>query len=825
MNNFYFLKPSLLIVSIIGFTFNVTFLHAQHLFSVSYNDLSKENVAQLKSQIVDSEVSTLSLTKNKENKDVYPVAFSSEEDAKIIILDEQTGNNVVITPADESLTEFQLAPFFIEELRQGILGDATRYVVLETANDFSVKSVSTVSATKNAAYIPQYFYGKKENVKEALPKERQIIHIFKEKPQLILADPNDSKLQHYAAQWEEEKSYYVYMYKLPDGGLWIYDEHFNINNEPETRTGFNLPFTLSGNLNANQQAATLYALDIWSEVLTGIIPVDINVRSVNMGGGGVIGGSYRTPNYWNPETQTWYCSALGNQMAGYNVVPSQRDIRLEMNSQFNFYYDTTGNPGSNQMDWITIMLHEVCHGLGFYGLVGNNGNYSYTTSNGGSGSTSYPSSYDRQLYQGATGDVCLTDLTTSQRAALVKSNNLYAGAPGSNLLAATEGNRIQMYAPSSWASGSSVSHWDQNVTFTTFMRPFANYAWKLHTIGTRKIGMMLDLGWPPSFVPVTDIVDVPTISFVDTLLILTGTVIPNNANNQTISWGIDDAGTTGATLTSDTLNTTQAGIIIVTATIENGINAGTDYVQHYTITVKTAQTAPDAPTLASNTSTSITLNVMEGCEFRMDDNEWQISTLFDSLSPNTEYTFVARKAETETHFASPESPTVQFSTPPVTYTITATVNNPNFGTIDPDGETVVVENGSVTYTITPYTEYEIYDVLVNGVSQGEIITYTFEDVQSDGTISVEFGLGINENEFSDVRVYSYRNIIHINDVGARRTLSLQVEIMDMMGRVIHKDTITNTETAITLPVASGIYTVRLISQEGNTATTKVSISN
>jgi hypothetical protein len=40
------------------------------------------------------------------------------------------------------------------------------------------------------------------------------------------------------------------------------------------------------------------------------------------------------------------------------------------------------------------------------------------------------------------------------------SSNLYAGAPGSNLLAANDGIRVKIYAPTTYNSGSSNSHWD-----------------------------------------------------------------------------------------------------------------------------------------------------------------------------------------------------------------------------------------------------------------------------------------------------------------------------------------------------------------------------
>ncbi|MCL1874885.1 MAG: InlB B-repeat-containing protein [Synergistaceae bacterium] len=93
------------------------------------------------------------------------------------------------------------------------------------------------------------------------------------------------------------------------------------------------------------------------------------------------------------------------------------------------------------------------------------------------------------------------------------------------------------------------------------------------------------------FVPVTDIIDVPDEATANTPLTLKGTVIPGNATNKDIIWSVKDAGTTGAVISGDTLNTTAAGIVTVTATVANdpdgndwlSVVAGSDY----TIALKT----------------------------------------------------------------------------------------------------------------------------------------------------------------------------------------------------------------------------------------------
>lgn len=77
---------------------------------------------------------------------------------------------------------------------------------------------------------------------------------------------------------------------------------------------------------------------------------------------------------------------------------------------------------------------------------------------------------------------------------------------------------------------------------------------------------------------------------------------------------------------------------------------------------KLEQTAPAAPTVAGRTATSITLNTITGAEYRLDSGTWQASPVFTGLSPNTEYEFYARLAETATLLPSPASAVSEVTT-------------------------------------------------------------------------------------------------------------------------------------------------------------------
>lgn len=90
-----------------------------------------------------------------------------------------------------------------------------------------------------------------------------------------------------------------------------------------------------------------------------------------------------------------------------------------------------------------------------------------------------------------------------------------------------------------------------------------------------------------SYVPVTNITNVPTAAIVGTPLTLTGTVVPSNATNKTIAWSVVSAGSTGATCSSvGVLSASAGGSVTVRATITNGSSATSNYVKDFSITVE-----------------------------------------------------------------------------------------------------------------------------------------------------------------------------------------------------------------------------------------------
>jgi hypothetical protein len=151
-----------------------------------------------------------------------------------------------------------------------------------------------------------------------------------------------------------------------------------------------------------------------------------------------------------------------------------------------------------------------------------------------------------------------------------------------------------------------------------------------------------------------------------------------------------------------------------------------------------------------------------------------------------------------------------------TYTITATAG-PN-GTITPSGAVTVNEGGSQTFTFTPADGYQIHAVMVDNVAVTPVpASYTFENVQANHTIHVDFTVGITENELSQyVTLYPNPTQSFIDLKLDRNYLgATECHIYDMYGKLMRTMPIEESITTIDVSdFAAGVYFVRLTTEQG-----------
>jgi hypothetical protein len=146
------------------------------------------------------------------------------------------------------------------------------------------------------------------------------------------------------------------------------------------------------------------------------------------------------------------------------------------------------------------------------------------------------------------------------------------------------------------------------------------------------------------------------------------------------------------------------------------------------------------------------------------------------------------------------------------------------GTITPSGTFMVAHGDYELFNVTANANYKIKELLVNGTAvelQGS--SYLLENINANTTVEAYFtyNIGINENDEATISVFGYNNVITI--VNESLVLIKSVEIMDMNGRVVWTGSATGEKTEITLHVATGIYGVRMVTNDNQQITTKVSI--
>lgn len=126
------------------------------------------------------------------------------------------------------------------------------------------------------------------------------------------------------------------------------------------------------------------------------------------------------------------------------------------------------------------------------------------------------------------------------------------------------------------------------------------------------------------------------------------------------------------------------------------------------------------------------------------DYSWEFGDALSSTSDEADPSFTFTQPGTYTVLlrvtdgdGNTDSGTVEISvTQPVEYTISV-VAGAN-GTISPSGDVQVLEGESQEFIITPDTGYVIENVLVDGVSQGALDSYTFSGVSADHTIEAVY---------------------------------------------------------------------------------------
>lgn len=285
-------------------------------------------------------------------------------------------------------------------------------------------------------------------------------------------------------------------------------EGFN-DPSPATPVGGNTGTTLG----QQRMNAFEFAAEIWAQTLDSSVEIEIEANfdplycdatKAALGAA----GAYMLNADWigAPRPNTWYPIALANRLAGVDNAPGTPDIWATFNSAIGttcdfakwWYYGLDGKAPANRSDFVTTVVHELAHGLGFQTYVD-------------------PATGKRKAitYQATTyefDDIFMTfledhslgltfpQMTDAQRkAASIDSGDLHwVGlnvVAGGVLLTAGRSQpsgHVEMYAPNPVETGSSLSHFSKSLAPNEALEPV--YTGVNHNPGLAR-QLMQDVGW------------------------------------------------------------------------------------------------------------------------------------------------------------------------------------------------------------------------------------------------------------------------------------------------------------------------------------------
>ncbi len=197
-----------------------------------------------------------------------------------------------------------------------------------------------------------------------------------------------------------------------------------------------------------------------------------------------------------PVADTWFPGALANSLAESDLDPGISDIGATFNSAIdnnddclsgrNWSYVIGVPQPAGSIGLYNVVLHEIGHGLGFISLVSQSGQRL-----GGKNDH-----YMQFLHDQSTGkDWTAMDDSERQASSTNNSNLVWTGQMANDesvfLANGLNSGKPQLYAPTSYQGGSSVSHWDTVLTPNELMEPAAtlvNEDWLT-------IKAFYDMGW------------------------------------------------------------------------------------------------------------------------------------------------------------------------------------------------------------------------------------------------------------------------------------------------------------------------------------------
>jgi len=259
------------------------------------------------------------------------------------------------------------------------------------------------------------------------------------------------------------------------------------------------------------QAVEAYerAVDIWESHIDSEVEIRIDADRIPDPDPRALGGTI--PNqFWVLEAEgggdtVIAGDALADVLVGEDLAPDSVDLLTDFNFDRNDWHFGEGEAPSGQIDFTTVALHEIAHGLHYLSLCRHDqGRCNLELSDG----STAPGIYSEFIRE-RQSDGSLTTITNQREYSTpesiregLTSDRLVFDGDGANTLAARSTGPVppKIYAPSEYNQGSSISHLDEDTYsfegVNALMTPRVAPAETNRQPGPIVCGQLFDLGWP-----------------------------------------------------------------------------------------------------------------------------------------------------------------------------------------------------------------------------------------------------------------------------------------------------------------------------------------
>ena len=250
------------------------------------------------------------------------------------------------------------------------------------------------------------------------------------------------------------------------------------------------------------QAAFQRAVDIWSSLLITSVPIEIEANFDSLEDSDTL--AFANPAGWRigefgDGTRVALPGALANQIGDRDLNPDDPDIEATFSSSADWYFGLDGQPGEDQHDFVSVVLHEIAHALGFadsFRIDESTEEAEY-----GLGDDNIPAIFDSRIFDTEINRLVDEEEYTNPSTKLAEAITgitLFWG--GLKTLTANGGlYPVLLWAPEEYDSGSSVAHLNEYAyppgTPNALMTPERSSGQASHEPGPPMLAMLDDIGW------------------------------------------------------------------------------------------------------------------------------------------------------------------------------------------------------------------------------------------------------------------------------------------------------------------------------------------